>query len=200
MKTIIYTASFGMKPSYKLPNLLKCNYDFHCFSGPGGRAEAREVKLLPHKYFPGYDVSIWIDATTDIEVDNLPGLTEYYLEKGDFIVAEHLKKDNDIYKEAETCIEAKKESHEFIPKQIAEYKSERCPNVEVVNTRMIIRKHLKPDIIFFDEAWITQLLLHYSLRDQISFAYLAWKYGLKYVKMDYETTKFEFLKPELNIS
>lgn len=192
MKIAVYTAICGKHGRYTpliVPTDLK-GYDFIPFFNNEGRLGARKIKMLPHKYLPQYDVSMWIDGAAGI-AGNAAEIIKNILKqaKGDFIVCTHPGRFNGdtkpvtIYEEAQRCIKFHRGNPTLINEQVFSYKKERCPaNRQIVATTSIIRRHNEKRVIEFDELWWAEIQ-KYSLRDQISFAYLAWKYKFKYEEM-----------------
>ena len=190
MKIAVYTTIFGEHGRYvplKIPRNLS-GYDFIPFLGNGSRLDSRRIKMLPHRYLSEYDVSIWVDALCGIEADIIPVIKKY-LKDADIAVLSHPgsyqgdTKRYSIYEEAERCRKLNRGDYKKITTQVSAYRKEGCPNsCEVVATTCVIRRHNKANIIKFDEAWWKEINKH-SIRDQISFSYLAWKQGLKYNKI-----------------
>ena len=195
MRIAVYTAIFGPNGDFthdenkdgqklRLPETPIDKWHFISFLGGGNRIDARRFKMLPHKYLPEYDVSIWIDGKIIITDDIMQPVKEY-LKEVNFIVLAHPgdHRHLSIYEEAERCIAFNKGDPIAIKRQIEAYKKEGCPeDREVVATGVLIRRHHDPDVIKFNEAWWAEIQKH-SVRDQISFPYVAWKHNLKYKKI-----------------
>jgi len=67
-KCIVYTSVFGDYDDVVKPNLPK-GWDFKCFSESNSiplyddnMRNAKRYKILPHRYFSEYDISIYIDG------------------------------------------------------------------------------------------------------------------------------------------
>ncbi len=184
MRIAIYTAIFGKYKTFNLPETKISGWDFVSFLGEGGNIDAKKFKLLPHRYLPQYDVSVWIDGSIII-IDDIIPVIEKYLKEDDFVVLAHPgdHKHLSIYEEAEKCIQFGKGDAFKVKGQIDAYKREGCPeDREVIATGIIIRRHNKPNIIEFNEAWWNEIQ-KYSVKDQISFPYVAWKHQLEYKKI-----------------
>jgi len=192
MKIAVYTAICGNHGRYT-PLLVPTDldgFDFIPFLNNKGRLEARKFKMLPHKYLPEYDVSMWIDGAAGI-AGNAASIIKNILKqaKGDFIVCTHPgryegdTKPITIYEETERCVRFKRGGVNKIKIQIEAYKKAGCPaNRQIVSTAAIIRRHNKKKVIRFDELWWKEIQ-KYSMRDQVSFAYLAWKHKFHYEEM-----------------
>ena len=65
-RIVIYTAIYSMSKDCNIPrDLSYCDYT--CFIGNGDPKESKEKKLLPHKYFQDYEISVWIDGNIRIK-------------------------------------------------------------------------------------------------------------------------------------
>lgn len=200
MKIAVYTAICGKHGRYSpllIPDDLE-GFDFVPFLNNEGRIGARKIKCLPHIYLPGYDVSMWIDGAAGI-LGNAVTIIKKILKdakSGDFIVCTHPGRyDNDpnpvtLYEEAERCIRFGKGNPKKIRAQMKAYRLEGCPaDRQIVATGITIRRHNEKRVIKFDELWWKEIQKH-SLRDQLSFAYLVWKYKFKYEEMtDYKAAR-----------
>lgn len=189
-KIIQYTAVYGTAPKgfigsrhLYIPQNPK-GYDFVAFIGPGGAREAKKPKLLPHRYFSEYDISVWIDSKFRI-VSNTVDIIKEHMKDADFVVLPHYREHNSIAKELDLNIKNYRGDPKIMHRQIDDYRKEGMPEtLEIVNCGMIMRRHNKPEIKAFDEAWWEEVN-KYSFRDQLSFPYLAWKMKLKYKKMSF---------------
>lgn len=134
----------------------------------------RQVKLLPHRFFPEYDTSIYVDGSIQITGSIRALLAEYGQPK--MLGFKHPKRDC-AYQEGKTCIEMNKETPEVIRNQLARYRSEGFPeHFGLIEGGVLIRRHNDPEIVALMEAWWHELQSE-SRRDQISFPYVAWRQG-----------------------
>lgn len=132
----------------------------------------RQVKLLPHQFFPEYDYSIYVDGSINIVGPIQPLLAEYDYPK--MLCHKHPKR-NCIYEEGQVCIGLKKETPEAITRQLEQYRSEGFPGHHgMIEASVLIRRHNDPEIVKLMEAWWHELRTQ-SRRDQISFPYVAWR-------------------------
>lgn len=134
----------------------------------------RIIKICPHKWFPDYDISIWVDGNIKIIGDLQNFVNEYDFDKTPLYTRIHPCR-NCIYDEADACMELGKDHYATIMAQIAEYKLEGYPqHIGMAETNILLRKHNDLKCKLFDNAWATELLLK-SHRDQLSFNYICWK-------------------------
>ena len=207
---VVYTALFGKEhvlhdPS---PDANVDGFDFVCFTDnpdlksyvweiilvPATYADAtrnsKKPKLLPHRYLPQYEISIWIDADVQVTGD-LNQLVDDHLGDDNYAVFDHtycsgINSRNCIYKEAEfihhlaNTKQVYKDDLHVIDRQMGRYKQEGYPaeNGQARNT-VIVRRHNQLPVIDAMELWWTELK-HGSKRDQLSFNYAAWKTGLRF--------------------
>lgn len=139
---------------------------------------ARFCKLHIPKLFIDAEWVIWIDANILINGSIEPYLNNMNSHHYPLGLLKHPLR-NCVYKEAEACILAQKDSTDIINSQIAIYKKDNYPesaglyetNVMIVNVN-----NLQIQKLFLD--WWEHLSV-YSRRDQLSLPYLMRKYGIK---------------------
>jgi hypothetical protein len=144
----------------------------------------RLVKMLPHKYFPKYKYSVYIDGNIDIIGDIEKLINEYLIEKEYKLAVPKHPKRNCLYEEAEVCINYKKDNAEIINKQINKYKKDNFPkDLGLTENNIIFRKHNDPEVINLMEDWWSEFN-KFSQRDQLSFLYMIWKNNFNYLSMN----------------
>ena len=133
---------------------------------------AKMYKILPHRFFPEYDISIWIDSSArglKSHFSKLISLMDEY----NLILPKHPSR-NCLYDEAEVCKSQNKDNVEKINNQISRYQNECFPKkFGLYACGFMIRKH--NEIIDFSEAWWDEIINN-SKRDQISFPYVYNQY------------------------
>ena len=123
-KKVIYTAIFGGYDQLPDPEYIPEGWDFVCFTDSNIKSNiwnvnkvpaiyedstrnARKYKVLPHRWFPNYDYSLWVDGNILIR-ENINELIDIYLNKANLAVHDHnqnvLDPRNCVYKEAETIL------------------------------------------------------------------------------------------------
>lgn len=152
--------------------------------------QQRGVKILPHRYLPEYDISIWVDANVDTK-----GNLNDYLKTLDFVqysvfIPEHPAR-KCIYKEKEECVKIRKIKGADVAlaeKQMKRYKDAGYPqNNGLVQSNIVIRMHNTEYSKKIMELWWNELK-DYSHRDQLSFNYALWKVGKEHFKALPKTT------------
>ena len=194
-KIILYTAIFGGKDHLrkveKFPEIDCVCFTDNKYLKPNGwnvelitpepeinsRMNAKFYKLFPHLLFPKYKYSIWIDGSIGVR-SNPRQLLSDSLKKQDIAVFDHGR--NCIYDEAEVCSKYKKDDPEIIKKHMERYRNEGYPVQNgLVSNGIMFRRHNEKKVLETMEFWWNEIK-NGSSRDQLSFAYSAWKKELKY--------------------
>jgi hypothetical protein len=134
---------------------------------------SRHPKLLPHRYLPDHDISIWIDGSARLLEDPLV-LARRALADADFALARHPKR-SCAFEEARVCSARLRDRPEVIDAQMRRYAAAGLPRDSGLwEGTVILRRHRRPQVQALMEAWWQELLAG-SARDQISLAYLLWR-------------------------
>ena len=203
MRKVIYTAIIGNYDNLEEPQFIPEGYDFICFTDQkiqkpnsiwkikqvlplykDNTRTARKYKILPHRFLPEYDISIWVDGN-ELVVGDVDKLQKRYLNDKNMAVYNHMScwdKRDCIYQEAQAIFNlGNKDSNNWkdnpntINKQINRYFEEGYPsNNGLIVSGVMFRKHNNKDIINAMEFWWKELKLG-SKRDQLSFDYSMWK-------------------------
>jgi hypothetical protein len=190
---VVYTAVFG---SYDrvLPINPKWDCDFICFTdnpecvSNGWRIEIvqldgespsqanRRYKMLPHKYLPNYERSLYIDGNIRIVADPSP-LFDKYLDSAAIAIPKHQDRCC-AYAEAEICIQGAIVNKEITKKQMERYAEKGFPEkFGLTENGVILRQHLVKNIIALMDLWWEEYC-NGGKRDQLSLPYLIWKYKI----------------------
>lgn len=207
---VVYTAIFGGKDELIAPTAILPECDLVCFTDQpllvaGGwqiRHEqsfsedpvrnAKVFKILPHRYFPEYQYSVWVDGNILIR-GNVAELVEQHLSQDNIAFFSHNQNAMDprrgVYEEAELLIQRAhegkpKDDPELIARQVARYRREGFPDDGGLVVGMeVIRRHHAPDVVQAMEDWWAEIQ-NGSRRDQLSFNYIAWKNRLAFTYID----------------
>lgn len=137
------------------------------------RTEIRKYKILPHKYFEDYDISIWVDGNMKITGD----LREYiskYLVSSSILLFPHPER-YCLYEEAEVCVRIKNDDEKKILEQISTYNEDGYPSKNgLFCGGLLVRRHNDETLIRCMNLWMNEIEKH-SKRDQISLPYILWK-------------------------
>lgn len=150
------------------------------------RLQAKLIKLLPHKLpaLAGFDVSIWLDASWRIE---RPQVAFHLAElMGDAALAffPHRWRTS-IVPEAEATKQHAKYRDLPIDAQVNHYYANGFPDTGgLMECTCLVRRHHEPEAVAFDEAW-WQENLQWTVCDQLSAPYVAWKLGTDFQWLPY---------------
>lgn len=137
--------------------------------------KARFAKIHPHLFFKDYEYSIWIDSNFKA-VGDLSKFIKCIGKEIPFASNWHPDR-NSIYTELDACVMRKKDDESLLKKQVEFYKKEGMPDdFGLIETNMIVRKHMDCRCISLMEAWWEEIR-RWSKRDQLSLPYVIWKQG-----------------------
>lgn len=137
--------------------------------------KARYMKTHPHVFFKDYEYSIWVDSNIRV-VGDLSKFIKCVGKTVPFASNWHPDR-NSIYAEVEACISRKKDDPDLLRKHIDNYKKVGMPeDFGLIETNMIVRKHMEKCCIELMELWWGELM-QWSKRDQLSLPYVIWKSG-----------------------
>ena len=217
-KKVIYTAIFGGYDQLPDPTFKPEGWDFICFTDSNIQSDvweikkvpaiyedstrnARKYKTLPHRWFPNYDYSLWVDGNIVVQSD-VNELITNYLTDVNLAVHDHnqnaLDPRNCVYKEAEVIFYFGKingnykDDPKIIHKQIQGYADEGYPQENSLAVTMkLLRRHNEKDCIKAMERWWEEIKYN-SKRDQLSFNYAMWvtKSPFVYFKGDSRDNKY----------
>ena len=209
-RIVVYTCITGGYDSIKEPSFVTPGVDYVCFTdnlsmksktwdirpipdellGYTKVKQQRGVKILPHRYLPEYDISVWVDGNMDVKGNIVDYLKTFDFNTYSVFIPEHPAR-KCIYKEKDACVRIKKITGDGIilaNKQMERYRKEKFPeNNGLVQTNIVIRKHNDEYSKKLMELWWSELK-EYSHRDQLSFNYALWKTGKERFKYLIKTT------------
>lgn len=134
---------------------------------------SRHPKLLPHRYLPDHDISIWIDGSARLLEDPLV-LARRALADSDFAIARHPKR-SCAFVEAEVCKTRLRDRPQALDAQMERYAQEGFPrDAGLWEGTVIFRRHRKPEVSALMEAWWREVLMR-SARDQLALPYVLWR-------------------------
>lgn len=193
-KFVVYTCITGGYDGLLEPKVVPDNVDFVCFTDDetltsekwkvypipselenySNVKKQRLVKILPHKWLPNYEESLWIDGNMEVMDDVNKFVQKLKLQDKVVSIGKHPQR-NCIYDEEQAVVKAHKDKKEITEPQIKRYKEEGFPkHYGLAETCIIYRKHNNPTCIKIMEAWAEELK-NGSHRDQLSLNYVLWK-------------------------
>jgi len=145
-----------------------------CYAAADRFKQNRFYKLLPHRLFPDYEWSLYLDGNIDFRIDPIEFLDRQRRVGSDFYVFRHPRRTN-ILEELAACIEMKKDDAELMVRQVAEYYERGFRHsFALTENNVILRRHNDPAIVALGEAWWEEVRSK-SRRDQLSLAYAVEK-------------------------
>lgn len=216
-KYVIYTAIIDDYDNLKVPSYINTDdFDYVCFTNTPSLLTlnihpwtiinindiinnievndhvkwARFFKTHPHLFFENYEKSIWIDSNIDIIEDPMSYIPN--LKNGYILVPDHPVR-NDIYEEIKACYELKKDD-DINLKNIQNFLMNEGypgPKGKLTQTNILLRDHHNKECIFLMEKW-WNIIQNYSKRDQLSFNYVFWKYGGRYMSIPFDLISLRY--------
>ena len=156
--------------------------------------QQRMIKVLPHKYLPEYDISIWVDGSVEVKADVKEFIKPFIYDGHCIFIPEHPVR-NCIYKERDAVKALKKDTTDLPDRQMKKYKEEGYPERNgLVQSNIMVRWHNDEDCVKVMEIWAKEIR-ELSHRDQLSFNYALWKAGLPCFKaLDKKTCNSNYFK------
>lgn len=140
------------------------------------RRNARYHKILPHLYFPDYDVWFWMDGSLELKASP-EYLVREWMPNYDITAFKHPDR-TCVYDEAIVVKGKGYDYPELIDKQMKRYEKEGFPKrIGLSETKVVIRYNT-PKMVEFNKMWHWELMNN-SLRDQLSFDYCIWNMKMR---------------------
>lgn len=160
----------------------------------------RQYKILPHKFLPDYDVSIYIDGNYIVTKD-VKELIEKELGDHSMLVFDHNQCSdarNCVYDEHLAILKLGEERGTYkadpakMKKQMDRYRSEGYPEQNgLIFAACLIRRHHDPLVIQQMESWWAEINKECK-RDQMAFNYTAWKNNFRFKVLDGDLRNHEY--------
>jgi hypothetical protein len=195
-KKVVYSANFGSYDLLREPKFVDSDVDYIYFTDNAdikseiwsvilievvfsdARMTARILKHLPHVFLTQYNSSLWLDARIILDKYSA-NLIFSKMNKEKFMCFRHPKR-NRVFFEALSCI---KMGHDSVWKIILQYLEYRfdgfSDQYQLIESGVLLRKHLNKNVCLFQEKWLMEIF-HKTVRDQLSFNYIASKFELTY--------------------
>lgn len=194
---VIYTAIMGGYDQLLDPLIIEKGVSYICFTDSlnlrsttwsiiyvegqyrDPRRTAKIYKMYPHLLFPSTEISIWVDGACQIK-GSVASFLECHFEKScNFSCFAHYLRVT-VSAEREACKRQGKDDVSIIEEQENAYLKEHFTDESpLVAGGVLIRRHMKPGVIEFNEAWHFEVD-KYSVRDLLSFNYTAWRHQFVY--------------------
>lgn len=181
---------FTEQPNLKAPSPWEVRSVPRIFADP--QLDARRIKILPHLFLPDFDVSVWIDANSELlrlTDDDARRLSEC----GDVLARPHDFR-SCLYREAKAVLWYRMDSPLRVKRQLESYRSAGFPEkFGLHQTAFLVRRHMRDGCIEFARLWWDQVFKH-SKRDQLSFDFVRWKLDASVVPLFMRFTNNAVLK------
>jgi len=142
----------------------------------------RKVKILPHRYFPGFEYSVYVDGNVQI-LSNMAEKVDRCLSTNKMVVPKHPLRDC-VYEEAKACINNQKADPQNIQDQMKKYREYGFPeHFGLSENKILFRRHNESIIKETMEKWWEELRTG-ARRDQLSLPFVMWKMGFDYQFME----------------
>jgi len=192
-RRVVYTCLFGYFEAFNdYAYEADDDIDFVCFTDdPNLRSESWQIRLvsrglldppraskrikhLPHKFLSSYEESLYIDNTIRLKTAPRALFDDLLPPAGPPWTVFHHPWRQCVYDEAMEVIRISYDDRQRVEAQIQFYRRLGYPrNNGLVSSGITLRCHNEPAVTAVGEDWFQQILRH-SLRDQISFNFVAW--------------------------
>jgi len=181
-KLIVYTCVTGNYDTPKRPSTLPIWAEWRSFTERDFQ-DNRYPKLQPHKVFPEYEYSLWLDGNIDIVSPAFWDSVEQLISDGVLYAGLAHPSRDDVYEESLRILKNDREKARNLRRTVKFLCKENFPRHYGMNENaVILRKHNDPQIISFDDLW-WQLFNRYTRRDQMTWSYCMWKCGLSSINL-----------------
>lgn len=153
------------------------------------RFAAKHAKTQPFEYV-NTDVAIWLDSGAVITSEHLVEVALETLGQDDIALWRHPER-NDVWSEATTSAAMGKYNGQHCREQAEHYRSQGLPDA-LYATGCIAWKNTIRNYRF-GRAWLAEQL-RWSLQDQLSFPYVAWRMSVTPNEMPYSLWRNPYVK------
>jgi hypothetical protein len=148
------------------------------FASPDNSKRNRFHKLLPHRLFPQYEWSLYLDANIDLRANPIEFLDRYCRLGPAFFVFPHPVRTS-IAEELGACIQGRRDDAVLMLRQVARYLDSGFGHAfPLTENNVLLRRHNDPDLVALSEAWWEEVRSK-SGRDQLSLPYVVERSGYK---------------------
>lgn len=192
-KIIVYTCNFGNYESVKEPLYIDSSVEYLLFTDNKNirsknwkivvveekledpRRLSRLPKILPHKYLPEHDISVYIDSSLELKAEDVRKMVSECMEGSDIALYKHYLR-NCVYDEIEFVMNSTDRvvtNRDLCLKALEKYKSINYPrNNGLFENAFIFRRNTK-EIKELNELWWKEYAIG-AERDQFTFMYALW--------------------------
>lgn len=197
-KIIVYSCNFGGYESIKEPIQVDPSVEYILFTDNENitsknwkiillnekladpRRTSRLAKILPHKYLPAHDISVYIDSSLELKTDNIRKMVTECMEGKDIALYHHYKR-NCVYDEIEFVMNSTDRvvaDKNLCIKAIEKYRRINYPKGNGLFENAFIIRRNTSEIRKLSEIWWKEYIAG-TERDQFTFMYALWVTGIK---------------------
>lgn len=141
------------------------------------RRTSRLAKMLPHRYLPPHEISIYLDAALRWEVDDAYAFAQRLLGERDIALYPHYKR-TCVYAEMQHCVEQRLLRSADVEPTARRYREEGFPaEFGLFENAFIVRRDT-PKIRMLDAMWWNEFTQG-PHRDQFYLMYALWRLGVE---------------------
>jgi hypothetical protein len=155
---------------------------------------SRAPKVLPHRFLPAYDWSLYVDNSVRLKVSPAQIFKEYLADAPSPYVCFRHDARNCVYDEAIAVLGYGRDDPARVNAQMEAYRRLGYPaDNGLAWNGLILRRHHDPRLPELMEAWFNQILL-WSKRDQLSLKPVMWFYGFEPTYLPVNLSDFDLLE------
>ena len=154
---------------------------------------AKHPKVLPHKYFADYDVSIWVDGNIRPNI-NIVSEAAKVLRHNNIAAHTHPRR-GCAYQEITHLLDIRSDLTGPLVAQAKRYKVAGLADYfGLWECGVLFRRHNGQDVIDAMKVWWDEIINSGHARDQMGFAYTMWKTGFKLFSIPGNLRKKSYLQ------
>jgi len=155
--------------------------------GLSPRRASRLPKLLPHRYLPEHDISLYIDASITLIEPDILSIARDALQGVDIAAYPHFKR-NCVFEEIDECIQLGKVNLEKADAYCNKLQKEKFPRQFGLLENAFLLRRSTPLMTRINDLWFKEYISGPE-RDQFSLMYVLWRACVPYALID-NTTNF----------
>lgn len=139
---------------------------------------SRRHKMSPHRLFPEYEYSLWIDGNIVIAQDGFYDRLEELMAAGTQLACLSHPQRDDIYDEAFKVVANGRDTLCNVLRTVSFLRRSGMPrHFGLYETGVMLRRHNDSAVVAFDSLWWEMMGVN-ARRDQLSHTYCLWKTGV----------------------
>ena len=192
-KIVVYTCNFGNYETVKEPLYKDKSVEYILFTDNKDlsssvwkivvieeklvdpRRTSRLTKILPHRYLPPHDISVYIDSSLELKTDNVRKMVSECMEGSDIALYKHYMRDC-VYDEIDFVMNSTDRvvaNKELCLRAITKYEEINYPRKNGLFENAFIFRRSNEKINGLNETWWNEYI-EGAERDQFTFMYALW--------------------------